>query len=91
MWIPSVRCMFYVVFCSVYQAIMIPPFNKPALSLSEIIKYLCSVVGICTASQLIVCLPNTEGLLECTEDDEEACPVKRQSLYQTKKPVFINL
>ena len=37
------------------------------------------VVGISTACQSIICLPNVEGLLESAEDDEEACPVKRQS------------
>ena len=35
------------------------------------------------ACQSIICVPNVEGMLESTEDDEEACPVKRQSLHIT--------
>ena len=41
----------------------------------------CSAAGICMACQSIICVPNMEGMLESAEDDEEACPVKRQSLH----------
>jgi hypothetical protein len=42
-------------------------------------------VGISTACQSIICLPNMEGMLDSAEDDEEACPVKRQSLHLNKQ------
>lgn len=57
MWIPSVRCMFYVVFCGIYRAIMIPPFSKPALSLSEIIKYVLVFSCRDIHSSSAYCLP----------------------------------
>mgnify|MGYP002803974861 FL=1 len=41
----------------------------------------CSAAGISMACQSIICVPNVEGMLENAEDDEEACPVKRQSLH----------
>lgn len=46
----------------------------------------CSAVGISTTCQAVVCLSNGEGLLDSSEDDEEACPVKRQSLTTAKRP-----
>ena len=42
-------------------------------------------VGISTACQSIICLPNVESMLDSAEDDEEACPVKRQSLHLNKQ------
>ena len=37
-------------------------------------------VGLSSVGQPLICLSNGEGLLDSSEDDEEACPVKRQSL-----------
>ncbi|XP_028411462.1 uncharacterized protein LOC114534078 [Dendronephthya gigantea] len=41
----------------------------------------CSVAGISTICQSSICVPNVEAGLEGSDDDEEACPVKRQSLH----------